>query len=245
MAFEALNHIGHLGTRLVIVLNDNEMSISQNVGALASYLARVRLDPRYNKLRDGVESKLAKHDDRPDVRRTRARRSRARSSSCSSPGCSLRSSGLKYVGPSTVTTWGRCRRPSSAPRPTTARSSSMRSPARGRATRTPRSSPTRSTASARSPCRPERPTAQADRSASRRRSRAALVAEAAKDERIVAITAAMPSGTGLDTFRRGVPGSLLRRRNRRGARGRHGSRAGRRRPSAGGRRLLDVHAARL
>lgn len=59
MAFEALNHIGHLGTRLVIVLNDNEMSISENVGALASYLARVRLDPRYTKLRDGVESRLA------------------------------------------------------------------------------------------------------------------------------------------------------------------------------------------
>jgi len=45
MAFEALNHIGHLGTPLVIVLNDNEMSISENVGALASYLARVRLHP--------------------------------------------------------------------------------------------------------------------------------------------------------------------------------------------------------
>lgn len=59
MAFEALNHIGHLGTRVVIVLNDNEMSISQNVGALASYLARVRLDPRYQRLRDGVESRLA------------------------------------------------------------------------------------------------------------------------------------------------------------------------------------------
>jgi 1-deoxy-D-xylulose-5-phosphate synthase len=60
MAFEALNHAGHLGTRLTVVLNDNEMSISENVGALASYLARVRLDPRYTKLRDGVESRVAK-----------------------------------------------------------------------------------------------------------------------------------------------------------------------------------------
>ncbi len=59
MSFEALNHIGHLGTRLVIVLNDNEMSISENVGALASYLARVRLDQRYQRLRDGVESRLS------------------------------------------------------------------------------------------------------------------------------------------------------------------------------------------
>ncbi len=60
IAFEALNHLGHLGTRQIIVLNDNEMSIAPNVGAMASYLARVRLDPRYNRLRDDVESALAK-----------------------------------------------------------------------------------------------------------------------------------------------------------------------------------------
>jgi 1-deoxy-D-xylulose-5-phosphate synthase len=60
MAFEALNHAGHLGTRLIVVLNDNEMSISENVGALASYLARVRLDPRYIRLRDEVEGAVAK-----------------------------------------------------------------------------------------------------------------------------------------------------------------------------------------
>lgn len=60
MAFEALNHAGHLGSRLIIVLNDNEMSIAANVGALSSYLARVRLDRRYRRLRDDVESALAK-----------------------------------------------------------------------------------------------------------------------------------------------------------------------------------------
>ncbi|MBN2848061.1 MAG: 1-deoxy-D-xylulose-5-phosphate synthase [Coriobacteriia bacterium] len=60
MAFEALNHAGHLGTRLVIILNDNEMSIAPNVGALSSYLARVRLDRRYRRLRDDVESALGK-----------------------------------------------------------------------------------------------------------------------------------------------------------------------------------------
>ena len=42
------------------MLNDNEMSISENVGALASYLARVRLDPRYMRLRDDVESAVSK-----------------------------------------------------------------------------------------------------------------------------------------------------------------------------------------
>lgn len=58
MAFEALNQIGHLGTRLIVILNDNEMSIATNVGALARYLARLRLDPLYSRFREGVEEGL-------------------------------------------------------------------------------------------------------------------------------------------------------------------------------------------
>ncbi len=49
MAFEALNHAGHLGTRLIVVLNDNGMSISPTVGALAKLLSRVRFDQRIGK----------------------------------------------------------------------------------------------------------------------------------------------------------------------------------------------------
>src|SRR5260221_46942 len=41
MAFEALNHVGHLGLDLLVVLNDNDMSISENVGALRNYSARL------------------------------------------------------------------------------------------------------------------------------------------------------------------------------------------------------------
>lgn len=44
MAFEALNHIGSLGRDLVVILNDNEMSITSNVGALSDYLGRIRSD---------------------------------------------------------------------------------------------------------------------------------------------------------------------------------------------------------
>jgi 1-deoxy-D-xylulose-5-phosphate synthase len=47
MALEALNQIGHLGTRLVVLLNDNGMSISPNVGALNRFFNRFRLDTRY------------------------------------------------------------------------------------------------------------------------------------------------------------------------------------------------------
>jgi 1-deoxy-D-xylulose-5-phosphate synthase len=58
VAYEALNQAGHLGTRLIVVLNDNEMSIAGNVGAMSKYLSRVRLDPAYNRLRDDIESAL-------------------------------------------------------------------------------------------------------------------------------------------------------------------------------------------
>ena len=55
LAFEALNHAGHLKSDLIVVLNDNEMSISTNVGALSSYLSRVRLDPRVVRIKEDIE----------------------------------------------------------------------------------------------------------------------------------------------------------------------------------------------
>ena len=48
-AFEALNQAGHLKANLLVILNDNEMSIAQNVGAMSSYLSRLRSDPFYTK----------------------------------------------------------------------------------------------------------------------------------------------------------------------------------------------------
>lgn len=60
MAFEALNHIGHVNTDMTIILNDNEMSISRNVGALSLYLAKARLSKPYISARDNVESRLAR-----------------------------------------------------------------------------------------------------------------------------------------------------------------------------------------
>ncbi|MGI6705484.1 MAG: 1-deoxy-D-xylulose-5-phosphate synthase [Clostridia bacterium] len=56
MAFEALNDAGHVGNKLIVVLNDNEMSISRNVGAMSSYLSRIRTNPKYTKVKREVES---------------------------------------------------------------------------------------------------------------------------------------------------------------------------------------------
>lgn len=58
MAFEALNHAGDTGTNLIVVLNDNEMSISQNVGGLSQYLNRIRTAPTYFKVKEDVEAIL-------------------------------------------------------------------------------------------------------------------------------------------------------------------------------------------
>lgn len=55
MAFEALNHAGHLGEDLIVILNDNEMSISRTVGALSRYLNRVISNPFYNRVRKGIQ----------------------------------------------------------------------------------------------------------------------------------------------------------------------------------------------
>jgi 1-deoxy-D-xylulose-5-phosphate synthase len=52
MAFEALNNAGILDLPFLVVLNDNEMSIAPNVGAISHYLDRVRTDPRYNRAKD-------------------------------------------------------------------------------------------------------------------------------------------------------------------------------------------------
>ena len=52
MAMEALNHAGHMGTRLIVILNDNGMSISPTVGAIARMLDRVRFDHHYSSARE-------------------------------------------------------------------------------------------------------------------------------------------------------------------------------------------------
>ncbi len=55
MAFEALNQAGHLGKDLIVILNDNEMSISPNVGALSSFLSRKMTGATMSKLRKEME----------------------------------------------------------------------------------------------------------------------------------------------------------------------------------------------
>jgi len=59
MAYEALNNAGNSDKPFIVILNDNEMSIAPNVGALSKYLYGVRTDPRYENAKDAMENVLA------------------------------------------------------------------------------------------------------------------------------------------------------------------------------------------
>ncbi len=67
MAYEALNNAGDLHKKMIVVLNDNEMSISKNVGAMAEYLYHLRTGDIYNKIRNNFESWLQELDFGADV----------------------------------------------------------------------------------------------------------------------------------------------------------------------------------
>src|SRR4029079_18228385 len=60
VAFEAIHQAGGLGTPIVVVLNDNGMSIAPNVGALSRYFNRIRLEPGLWKAREEMEEKLTR-----------------------------------------------------------------------------------------------------------------------------------------------------------------------------------------
>lgn len=60
MALEALNNIGHDRTNMTIILNDNEMSIAPNVGAMHNMLGRIRMNQGYNRLKFDAESILSR-----------------------------------------------------------------------------------------------------------------------------------------------------------------------------------------
>jgi 1-deoxy-D-xylulose-5-phosphate synthase len=95
MAFEALNHAGSLPTDLLIVLNDNDMSISENVGALSNYLARALSGRMYSHLRESGKKVLRQM---PTVWEL-ARRSEEHLKGMVLPGTLFEEMGFNYIGP--------------------------------------------------------------------------------------------------------------------------------------------------
>lgn len=95
MAFEAMNHAGDIGTDMVVVLNDNEMSISENVGALNSHLARLLTGSFFNSIRDGSKKLLANV---PPIKEF-ASRAEEHIKGMVVPGTIFEELGFNYIGP--------------------------------------------------------------------------------------------------------------------------------------------------
>jgi len=100
IAYEAMNLAGHhLDSNLIIVLNDNEMSISKNVGGLAAYLSRLRIKPGYTHLKDELEDVLMTMPGLGDGIIKLASQFKDSITHALVPGMMFESLGLKYVGP--------------------------------------------------------------------------------------------------------------------------------------------------
>ncbi|MEY4685013.1 MAG: hypothetical protein RLZ25_1472 [Pseudomonadota bacterium] len=96
MAFEALNHAGALDANLLVILNDNEMSISPNVGAMNNYLAKLLSGRFYSTIREGSKQLLKNR--MPTVWEL-ARRAEEHVKGMVAPGTLFEELGFNYIGP--------------------------------------------------------------------------------------------------------------------------------------------------
>ncbi len=206
LAFEGLNHAGHLDRDLVVVLNDNEMSISPNVGALSSYLSRILTGDLYSRFRKDVEEFLRAIPSLGGAMARLAKRVEEHVKGFFSPGMLFEELGFTYVGPidghnvgHLVAAFENVRKfrkpvlvhvvtrkgkgfPPAERSPTAFHGVGPFDPCNGA-------------------CRPGSGTAPSYTEVFRD----TLIELAEADPRIVAITAAMPEGTGLDRFRERFP----------------------------------------
>lgn len=95
MAFEALAHAGHVNANMLVVLNDNEMSISENVGGMANYLSRILTSGPYVAAREGGKRVLSHLPGALDI----ARRTEEHVKGMLSPATLFEEMGFNYVGP--------------------------------------------------------------------------------------------------------------------------------------------------
>lgn len=99
MAFEALNDAGRSNTNFIVVLNDNEMSISKNVGGLSRYLSKIRTEPFYFKVREDIDIILNKI---PAIGKSAAKALNTVKGTIKymiMPGIIFEELGFKYLGP--------------------------------------------------------------------------------------------------------------------------------------------------
>ena len=99
MAYEALNNASRLKSNFIIVLNDNNMSISENVGGMSRYLNGLRTAQAYTELKRGVEDTLKKIPGRGDRIVNQMRRTKSGIKQLFVPGMFFEDMGITYLGP--------------------------------------------------------------------------------------------------------------------------------------------------
>ncbi len=216
LAFEGLNNAGHLGTDLIVVLNDNEMSISPNVGAISAYLNRIMTGSLYTRFRDNLGGLLKQIPSVGSQMARLARKTEEMAKGLVAPGLLFEELGFTYVGPIPGHDYG-------ALIDTLQNVKAMRGPIlvhvvtkKGKGYEPAEGDPVRYHGVSAGFAAPkgEAPAAGAAAPAAKAKPPVLtytgafvqhLVGLARRDPRIVAITAAMPEGTGLDRFQREFP----------------------------------------
>lgn len=99
MAYEALNNASQLKTNFIIILNDNNMSISENVGGISTYLSKIRTDRSYTDLKNGVEQTLNRIPVYGDKLVRGIRSTKQGLKQMLVPGMFFEEMGIKYLGP--------------------------------------------------------------------------------------------------------------------------------------------------
>ncbi|MGB3409295.1 MAG: 1-deoxy-D-xylulose-5-phosphate synthase [Jannaschia sp.] len=204
MAFEALNHAGHLKKRLIVILNDNEMSIAPPVGAMSSYLSRLYAGAPFQEFKAAAKGAVGLL---PSPFQEGARRAKEMLKGLTVGGTLFEELGFSYVGPidghdmeqllqilrtvkvradgpiliHAITQKGKGFRPAEGAADK-GHATAKFNIATGEQNKTPSNAPSYTKVFAQS-----------------------LMQEAAEDDRIVAVTAAMPDGTGLNLFAERFP----------------------------------------
>ncbi|MEL6206016.1 MAG: 1-deoxy-D-xylulose-5-phosphate synthase, partial [Pseudomonadota bacterium] len=204
MAYEAMNNAGHLGKRLIVILNDNEMSIAPPVGAMSSYLSRLYAEAPFQEFKAAAKQAVALL---PEPFREGAKRAKEMLKGMTVGGTLFEELGFSYVGPidghdmeqllavlrtvkaradgpvliHAITKKGKGYQPAEDARDR-GHGVSKFDVITGEQKKAPSNAPSYTKVFAQS-----------------------LIAEAAEDSRVTAITAAMPDGTGLKLFAERFP----------------------------------------
>jgi 1-deoxy-D-xylulose-5-phosphate synthase len=209
MAYEALNHAGHLRTPVLVVLNDNAMSIEKNVGAMSSYLSRLRTDPTLYKFRRDLDRWLEKLPGVGQRIVSLGQQVKDSIKAAFSPGMLFEELGFTYVGVidghDIAALRDSIRRSLAVEGPVLLHCRTVKGRGYAPAERQPGryhgtlgfSVPTGE------PLDPEGPTTFTKAFGE------AVVEVARSDERVVGITAAMAAGTGLDLLKAEMPGRFF------------------------------------